>query len=306
MQITDLPKDLTADELCAALPFYVKPIPVNSTEGRRKCATITRGMAHLVLKEMLQTIRQGHRGRSQIEVYEFYNRPLSNNAEIATADYTIPGRQVLYRIGDQFIFEVETKDMLCISMRVTGDIVSALNPTSICEVGCGSGRNLIYLANRFPRLSCSGFELTAGRVEIAQRLQALDLPATSFGRFYGLSAGGMENVRTIRFSLGSAFELPALDRSYDLVFTFAALEQMQLGIEKALAEIRRIARQYVLLYEPFADVNGPLERLFLWSRNYFRMQISALAAHGLEPIRVWANIPRKPTFAYAFVLCRVV
>ncbi len=84
----------------------------------------------------------------------------------------------------------------------------------------------------------------------------------------------------------------------------AALEQMHIGFERALAELRHIARRYVLLAEPFSDCNDALGRLYLWAHNYFRMRIGQLPAHGLEPVRIWKALPVKPTFAHALVLCR--
>jgi ubiquinone/menaquinone biosynthesis C-methylase UbiE len=116
----------------------------------------------------------------------------------------------------------------------------------------------------------------------------------------------MDNVRRIEFETASAFDLPAADRSIDVVFTFAALEQMELGLDKALSEIRRVAGRYVLLYEPFADANKSLERAYLWSRNYFRMSSERLRDHGLEPVKIWKGFPLKPTFGYALLLCRPI
>jgi SAM-dependent methyltransferase len=151
----------------------------------------------------------------------------------------------------------------------------------------------------FPR---SGFELTARGVELARRIQEIDLPATAYGRLYGLTQGGMDNVRRVSFRQASATDLPVPDGSFDLVFTYAALEQMHDRRKPALSEIRRIAKNHALFQEPFADANDVLGRLYLWSRNYFRMHSSALVRHGLRPIRTWYNLPVKPTFAYGFVL----
>jgi hypothetical protein len=211
---------------------------------------------------------------------------------------------VPYRLGRHFLAKIEGGRMVFALTRRAGDILGALRPESLCEVGSGQGRSLLYLANRFASVPCVGFELAEAGVHMAQHLQKLDLPHTGYGRVYSLTPGGMDNVRRTAFFQASAFDLPAPDRAYDVVLTMMALEQMQRGYERALAEVRRIARRYVLLFEPFADANDALQRLYLWSRDYFRLKIDALRPHGLEPVRVWTALPVKPTFAYAFVLCR--
>ncbi len=163
----------------------------------------------------------------------------------------------------------------------------------------------MHVAARLPDAQCTGFELTKAGVAMAQSLQALDLPQTAYGRLYGVTPENLPFVRRARFVTASAFDLPVEDGAFDLVYTFAALEQMGDGQPKALREIRRISRRHVLLYEPFADANDLAGRAYLWSRNYFRLRSDELRRYGLEPVRMWRNVPVKPTFAYAAVLCEV-
>ena len=101
-----------------------------------------------------------------------------------------------------------------------------------------------------------------------------ELPQEELGRLYGLASAGMDNVRAIDLRQGSGFAVPA--------------------IRARAAELRRIARGYALIRKPFADCNDLLGRSYQWSRNFFRMRIDQLAAHGLELVRMWSA---KPTFA---------
>ena len=57
----------------------------------------------------------------------------------------------------------------------------------------------------------------------------------------------------ITFMQGNAAELPFPDRSFDLVYTVHALEQMDEIAPKALSEIARVAKKRVIFIEPFRD-----------------------------------------------------
>jgi SAM-dependent methyltransferase len=264
----------------------------------------------MVLQEVGKAMRNGHRGRSAKELQNYYDGSYSTSDEgdaLETANsYAAPSRRLLYRFGTRYAASVEGRYMVRFMTKRAGDILASISPENLCEVGSGHGRNLLYLANRMPGVPCTGIELTAAGVTTAKKFQNLDLVETGYGRVYGLTSNGMNNVRQTKFIQGSAMQLPAETNAFDVVTTFAALEQMQLGVDQALTEIRRVAKRYVLLYEPFADANDVLQRLYLWSRNYFRMRIDALHAFGLDPVQVWTGVPVKPSFGYAFVLCRCV
>lgn len=299
-----LPAELSAEEMIAALPD-IKVADARSPDGRRMRRTIKKGLAHLILREIATSMRRGHRGRNSTDIVNHYDVNYQTGARNAAASYDKPARYDLFRFGNRFIAEADGRQFLRSMTERLGDIIETLEPKELCEVGSGSGRNLMYLAARFPTLPCTGYELTAGGVAIAKAFQGIDeLPETGYGRFYRLNRSGMDNLRRIDFVQASAFDLPAADQSLDVVYTFAALEQMQLGIDDALAELRRVARRYVLLFEPFADFNDGLGRAYLWARNYFRMNLDELPAHGFEVVRTWRSVPVKPTFAYGFVLLK--
>ena len=297
------PNELTLEEFAAALSPGSRMIDAESAEGRRLRRTIARGLVHLTLREVIRAVQSGHRGRRAGEVQQYYQHWYKEEPLEVIKSYGRPGRAIPFRFGSEHIAITDARYPLRLITERLGKIIAAQNPREVCEVGCGHGRNLFYLANRMPSIEFSGYELSAAAVNVAQRLQQLDLPCTEYGRLYRLENSTMDNVRRIRFEQASAFKLPAADESFDLVFTSAALEQMQDGLDDALAEIRRVARRHVLLYEPFGDYNDSLGRLYLWSRNYFRLRTSDLARHGLRVVRIWRSLPVKPTFAYAFALC---
>lgn len=303
-----LPPDLTSQDMLEGLRKYgpVEEIPERDVPGYRR--TIARGIMHLVASQVLLSLRTGKKGRGSSEdVAEFYEQAYGSTSTRQVVESKARAQKlILFRVGDNSIVKIGTNTYRRFMLDRLGDIIGCCEPASICEVGCGRGANLFYLASRLPAVQCAGFDISNNAIRSARELQAMtDLPSSSLGQSLALTAADMDGIGRIDFQVGSAFSLPAADKSYDLAFTSAALEQMHSNIGAALSELRRIARLHVLLWEPFVDGTDVLGRAFLWSKNYFRMKAADLEVHGLEPIRVWTSLPRKPTFAYSFVLCRV-
>lgn len=305
--MTPLPNDLTPDEMLAGLSKYGTVVPVATGEEKALRRTISRGIIHLIILNLIALIRTGHRGRGKAEdVAAFYERAYGANKSIQQVDGQSSLQPILFRLGRDRVVRTDTSSYRRFMVSCLGDIVAACEPNSVCEVGCGRGFNLFYLANKLRQVQCAGYDISENAIMAARELQArTDLSSTDYGKALGLSDASLENVRKIDFQVGSAFSLPAADKSFDLVYTNAALEQMDSNIGQALSELRRTARRYVLMREPFAEGNDALGRAFLWSQGYFRMRASELASHGLEPIRIWTEFPVKPKFAYSFVLCKV-
>ncbi len=216
---------------------------------------------HCIASELVSAARRGRRGRTEQEVIDHYDRPGSGKTKA--------------------VISPKLDEHVKLAMHRIGDTVHSLGVTRVCEVGCGSGRNLIYLNSCFSGLELSGFDIAVWRV------------------------GNAVN-RGVDARIGSAFDLPVKAKSFELVFTFAALEQMNTRIDEALFQIRRASSRFALFYEPFADNNGPLDRLYLWSRNYFRMYASSLNDYGFSLMWVDTMYPKKATFGYALVLCEVL
>ena len=102
---------------------------------------------------------------------------------------------------------------------------------SILEVGCNVAWNLKVLGDIRPRLVLAGVEPNARALQIAQaRYPGLDLRA------------------------GSAFGLPFAGESFDLVMTVGVLIHIApTDLERALSEMLRVSRRYVLTVEYFSE-----------------------------------------------------
>lgn len=281
-------------------------VAMSSPEGRKVVASLRKGMAHICLRSIVNQARTRARAHNTIGVQDHYEDTYRLDADAFLASFDRPRRTLPYRLaGETIVWANPQRAALASRHRLLAAIAS-LEPETVCEIGFGSGQNLIFLASQLPDIRFSGYELAQSGTDLARSLQQRDLSKTTFGRLFDLPPGHEETARRIQFDCGSAFELPCPDSSFDVVFTHSALEQMHAGLPKALAEIRRVAKRYVVLHEPLVDVNGTFERMFLFCNNYFRMRVERLAEYGLRPLQLIRNLPQKPTFAYGIVIAEVV
>ena len=168
-------------------------------------------------------------------------------------------------------------------------------PSSILEIGCGNGVNLLLLACRFPEIEFTGLELTTAGRKAAEAFQAEheQLPV-GMQEFAPEPLPDPAAFRRIKFVQGNAAELPFDENSFDFVQTVLALEQMETIRPKALSEMARVARQFCFNIEPFRDVNyGGLSRMYIIRRHYFAGLIDDLKNYSLEPQWATADFPQE-------------
>ena len=104
-----------------------------------------------------------------------------------------------------------------------------LKPETVLEMGCGFGRNLTFLMENLsyqPKLV--GFDISESMIRKAK--EVLD--------------------DRVFLGCGDINSLPFRDRSYDLVFTHAALMHVPEGhINTAIRELQRVAKKYLVINE---------------------------------------------------------
>lgn len=144
------------------------------------------------------------------------------------------------------------------------DMVAGLTIASILEVGCNVGWNLTYLS-RVGSYRLVGVE---PQPEVVRR-----------GRRRGDEFAILE---------GDAFDLPFKDGSFDLVFTSGVLIHIHpRDLARALAEIERVSRRYILYVE--YDHTSEVELSYrghggaLWKRDHHAAWLAA--APGLRELR---------------------
>jgi SAM-dependent methyltransferase len=190
-----------------------------------------------------------------------------------------------------------------LSHLLLGRALRAVGARSILEVGCGTGFHLFLLAAQRPELELTGAELTPSGVAAAAEVRrGASLPdiITGFAAEPIRAAAAHQRVRIAR---ASAAALPFADGSFDAVCTVLALEQMEAIRERAFAELRRVTRRWVVMIEPFRDLNDEGLRLdYVRAMNYLGERIDGLQRHGLVPRAVYRDLPNKITYHVALVV----
>lgn len=303
-----LPALTTERVLEMAAPYVRRVLPLAGEEGRRLHAAKRRQTLRWTLRLALDQVRRRHRARSRLETEEFYAVSYGNeSADTFDAQLEPPGRANPFRLGRDCLVVLPPTGLFAVYLAILAEVIAALRPTRVCEVGSGSGKNLLYLAPRFPDVEFTGYELTAGGVALARALQARDTLPPNLERLVGSDgAGARTAIRRIRFLEGDARRLPADDTSFDLTFTMLALEQMWPILPEALAEIRRITRRHVVFLEAFREANDWLGRLNLLTRNYFRASVRRVERAGFRRVALLDHLPQKSTFSTAVLVAEVI
>ena len=184
-------------------------------------------------------------------------------------------------------------------------VLEDVKPRRVLEVGSGNGINLLLLAGRFPDVEFHGVELTQQGIAAARSIQALPRLPQNLRKFAPFPLKDETAYKRVRFRQETAANLPYSDSEFDLVYTCAAVEQMERIRDKALGEITRVSNSHVFFYEPFHDVNQDgLSRRYIVARDYFQGRIADLAGYGLRPIWATNDLPQKINNNICGVFCQ--
>ncbi len=113
------------------------------------------------------------------------------------------------------------------------ELVDRAEAQTVLDAGCGEGFVAGYLAEQRPSLSITGVDFSPDAIRYAQ-----------------------ERWSSVRFRTGNVYKLPFSDRSFDLALCCEVLEHLE-APERAIAELKRVARRFVL-------ISVPLEPYFQW------------------------------------------
>jgi SAM-dependent methyltransferase len=142
---------------------------------------------------------------------------------------------------------------------------------SVLDVGCGSGLLTCHLARREAYRSVLGVDAAAPRVEGA--------------RLHARLAG----VDTLSFAQMSMDRLTLPDASVDMIVTSFALEQVGTALGQVLAELRRVARKFLILFEPTTEYFSSLASHWHipksgWANSYFQVLGEAEVSYAVRPV----------------------
>jgi ubiquinone/menaquinone biosynthesis C-methylase UbiE len=183
------------------------------------------------------------------------------------------------------------------------EVIQTLAPESVLEIGCGNGINLLTLSAKYPGVEFSGLELTQGGVDAAASViekKSLPEALTKFAPFDLCDLSAPSRVKVCQ---GSAIELPYANASFDLVMTSLALEQMEDLRDAAMREIVRVAKRWVVMLEPFHEVNkAGWRRRYVRAYDYFQGAIADLPQYGLHVEQIVSDMPHKSILGTALVI----
>lgn len=297
--------DISCDEMLSLIAPYVKEVwDKNDPRAREAIRQRRNGLVHLVLRNLVKQIKDGTRSRTGQMVGKFYEEAYSNRT---FSGYAVGTRYDTYLLGDKVV-KLTGMGNYRAKSRAIERVFDIVKPQSVCEAGCGRMKNLAYFATKFPDVRFSGFDISHNAIDTScsiQQLDTLDLRLPERPNL--LSSEEMERVRRIKLFQADAANLDMIpDKAFDVTYTMSALEQMHSVLPEVLRELRRITRHYVVFCEPFRDVNGILEKLYLWSDNYFRADVAFVERHGFRCINLLDCLPKKPTFKDAVLIAEVV
>lgn len=135
------------------------------------------------------------------------------------------------------------------SLSSIGNELNRLEWNSLLEVGCGFGRVLRFLSDKFPEKKLSGLDFSGEQLKHAR---------TYVGD------------RDIRWYQGDTAPLPFGENVFDVVITSAMLIYTHPNdLQRTLSEFKRVAKKYVLLFEYDAGTIDTPERRALLTRAPF-------------------------------------
>ncbi len=188
-------------------------------------------------------------------------------------------------------------------LAVLRRLIEHLRPRSVLEVGSGPGLNLFLLASLFPDIRFAGVELTESGVALARRTDALERLPPAAAAFAPFELNPVRPVGTIDFRQGNAMALPFPDRSFDLVFSRQALEQMRNISATVFSEIRRVSTGHAAFFEAFREWNAAgacRDRTI--ALDYFDTRLEDLPSMGFRVVATELDMPCKTYMSVGLAL----
>jgi hypothetical protein len=133
-------------------------------------------------------------------------------------------------------------------------ILDPLGAESMLEAGVGEATTLCNTVAKFARrpTTIAGFDLSWSRIDCAQRF-----------------AAGFPSFQP-QLCAGDLFRIPAADAAFDIVFTSHAVEPNHGREREALHELHRVARRWLVLFEPSYELGSEATRRRMEHHGYCR------------------------------------
>jgi SAM-dependent methyltransferase len=156
--------------------------------------------------------------------------------------------------------------------RYTGEIAAVLDPlgaTSMLEAGVGEATTLCPVMGTMQHrpASVAGFDISWSRLAYARQY------AGTFG------------LDQIRFFTGDLFHIPVVNDAYDVVYTVHAVEPNHGREREILQELYRVARKWLVLFEPSFELGSDATKSHVEAHGYCRGLPDLAREFGWEIVR---------------------
>ncbi len=191
----------------------------------------------------------------------------------------------------------------CVHLLHLMRLIERLQPRSVLEVGCGIGINLLVLSARFPDVTFNGIDLTARGIASIKEMSAQDTLPQALLDYSPEPSLDPTAHRRIKVRQGSAADMPYGDNEFDLLYSVAALEQMEAIRPQVMAELKRVSNGHVAMVEAFRDWNqSGMRRNYIVAQDYFASRIDDLPNFGLRPVLATDDMPTKVNMGLGLVV----
>ena len=161
----------------------------------------------------------------------------------------------------------------------------------VLEVGCGTARNLIILAKRYPDAMFYGLDASAAMLEMAQAKA---------------DAAGLRNVvlkiaLADDFTADSTFELAGKFDKIFFSYSISMIPPWRESIENALRNLKPDGKLFVVDFYDQRDLPSPFRRFLKWWLAKFHVKFWPGLIPYLESLPL---VTIKPLFRrYSFIAC---
>lgn len=187
-------------------------------------------------------------------------------------------------------------------------VIEKTKTEKILEVGCGSGINLKIISDYFNGSSFSfcGIDQSTAGINKANKLKET-LLNDEYTQGLNLNFKYQKNSNNLEFIEGDAQKLNLKNQSFDFVYTVLALEQMSNIQEKVIDEMKRVSSKYILLIEPFKELNNwGIKYFYHKSKKYFNINPKDISTKDWEIIEYNYNFPNLLHLKTGYLLLKKI
>lgn len=226
---------------------------------------------------------------NKTDLYDYYNPKFKNNLSIHSfkKKYFLSSNSLTTRVQQYLMI----------------DKINEFKPLKVLEVGCGQGFQLLLLSRLFPKISFIGIDQSEVGINFANSFknELLDeiLTKPLDYKFNDVKEDNLE------YSIQDAKKIKIESNSVDLVFTNLALEQMDNIKFEVISEIKRVSKKYIILIEPFKDLNDKgIKYLHHSAKRYFNLRYNELADNNFKIVEYQNSFPNLISLGYGMLVLK--